>query len=116
MIKGVWFRTPGTADLCVYWFGDDDAIDCQFAPATSRDVRADEHAAHAGARIAADHDCRPVTVALTREDGSVLFRRAGVLRLIRGRSRARRPTTWAPWPDRAGVGSSTSARWRNTSA
>ena len=78
VITGAWFRTPGTADLCGYWFGDDDAMDCQFAPATVATSFAPTNMKLTlVARITADHDCRPVTVALTREDGSVLFRRQG---------------------------------------
>ena len=78
VITGAWLRTPGTADLCGYWFGDDDAIDCDAKPATIATSFAPTNMSLTlVARLTAEHDCRPVTVALTREDGSVLFRRQG---------------------------------------
>ena len=72
VLKGIWFRPPGTATDCLFKFGNDDAQDCSVKagtagasfPLTNQDITLGTH-------LAADFTCRPVTVALLREDGSV---------------------------------------------
>lgn len=73
VLKGAWFRPPGAPTACGYWFGDDDIASCEVKAGT---VGVTFPLTNIGfslvSRITADYDCRPVTVALIKEDGSVL--------------------------------------------
>jgi hypothetical protein len=73
VVKGVWFRPPGTPTDCVWRFGEDPLQPCAvkghtvgttFAP-TNQTLTLATH-------LAADRTCRNVTVALIREDDSVM--------------------------------------------
>jgi hypothetical protein len=77
VIKGFWYRPPGTPTGCVYSFGDED-LGCSVPGAT---VGAGFPLTGLtplliGANLAADADCRPMTLALIRDDDSVWFTRA----------------------------------------
>jgi hypothetical protein len=72
VLKGVWFRPPGTANDCLYKFGNDDAQECSVKAGTAGATFAlTNQDITLGTHLAADATCRPVTVALIREDGSV---------------------------------------------
>jgi hypothetical protein len=73
VIKGVWFKPPGTPSDCFVQVGSGEVQQCgvkagtagaTFAP-TNMGLKLATH-------VAADPVCMPVTVALTREDGSVM--------------------------------------------
>jgi len=75
VLKGAWFRPPGTPTDCGYWFMDE-VLGC--------DVNAGSISAAFGltnmsftmaTHITADHDCRPVTVALIPDVGATMYRR-----------------------------------------
>jgi hypothetical protein len=72
VLKGVWFRPPGTATDCLYKFGNDDAQVCSVKAGTAGATFAlTNQDITLGTHLAADATCRPVTVALIRENGSV---------------------------------------------
>ena len=69
VLKGIWFRPPGTATDCLFKFGNDDAQECSVKagtagatfPLTNQDITLGTH-------LVADATCRPVTVALIRRE------------------------------------------------
>ena len=74
VLKGAWFRPPGTATGCWWAFGDDDWASCGAPkagtvgvtfPLTNQDLAL-------AAKLTADYQCRDVTVALIRENDSVM--------------------------------------------
>jgi hypothetical protein len=73
VLKGIWFRPPGTPTDCLYAFGDDDAQDCSVKAGTAGATFAlTNQDVTLGTHLAADAACREVTVALIREDDSVM--------------------------------------------
>jgi hypothetical protein len=76
VLKGAWFRPPGTPKDCLWAFGEDDWAACPGGalkastvgvtfPLTNQDLALGTH-------LTADYTCRDVTVALIREDDSVM--------------------------------------------
>ena len=72
MLKGVWFKPPGTPVGCVFKVGANDAAECDVKggtggatfPLTNMQVLL-------ATPLAADATCSPVTVALVRENDEV---------------------------------------------
>jgi hypothetical protein len=74
VLKGAWFRPPGTPTNCLWAFGDDDWASCGAPkagtvgvtfPLTNQDLAL-------ATKLTAEYQCRNVTVALIREDDSVM--------------------------------------------
>jgi hypothetical protein len=73
VLKGAWFRPPGTPTDCLWRFGEDPTQPCSVEgqtiattfPLTNQILTMATH-------LAADATCRNVTVALIREDDSVM--------------------------------------------
>ena len=74
VIAGAWFRPPGTPTDCGYWFGQDgDVADCAIKAGTIGTTFALTSMKFTMAtHLAADYDCRPITVALLQEGGGVM--------------------------------------------
>ncbi|HEY6892369.1 MAG TPA: hypothetical protein VI300_31480, partial [Solirubrobacter sp.] len=73
VLKGVWFRPPGTPTDCLFAFGADDAQGCGVKAGTAGATFAlTNQDVKLGTHLAADATCRKVTVALIRENDSVM--------------------------------------------
>jgi hypothetical protein len=74
VLAGAWFRPPGTPTDCGYWFGSDgDVVGCGVKAGTIGTTFALTSIKFTMAtHLAADYDCRPITVALLREGGGVM--------------------------------------------
>jgi hypothetical protein len=72
VLKGVWFRPPGTATDCLYEFTGGETQECSVKAGTAgASFALTNQDVTLGTHLSADATCRPVTVALLREDGSV---------------------------------------------
>jgi len=73
VLKGVWLRPPGTPTDCLFAFGADDAQACGVKAGTAGATFAlTNQDVTLGTHLAADATCREVTVALIRENDSVM--------------------------------------------
>jgi hypothetical protein len=73
VLKGVWFRPPGTPTDCLYRFGEDPVQNCSIKGVTVGATWPLTNAGFVlGTHLTADATCRKVTVALIREDDSVM--------------------------------------------
>ena len=79
-LKGFWFHPAGTPNDCGYAFGDDEETqDCTLTGLTgwrTFPTLTGLTPLKVVVPTAADADCRPMTLALLKEDGSVWFKRA----------------------------------------
>jgi hypothetical protein len=73
VLKGAWFRPPGTPTSCLWAFGEDDWSACSITGSTVGVTFALTNQDLALAtKLTADYQCRNVTVALIRENDSVM--------------------------------------------